>query len=161
MPLHVPPAPPAASRSVLAALRSTDTAHRGRTPVVPESSQGPLKLELPLPLHELAPTGRPAGSPPTRLAGWRFLLRATDTPDGSAPVGAAEAVLTPAGWTFAYFSEGPYVTSTQRAPKQGESLTEHFQTRLLSVLQLTCSRSGCTRTPARTRPRAPRSRPTC
>jgi hypothetical protein len=139
MPLHVPPAQPAALRSVLAALRSPSparAAHRGRTPVVPDSSHGPLELELPLPLHELAPISRPVGSPPSRLAGWRFLLRATDAPAGSAPVGAAEAVLTPDGWTFAYFSEGPYVTSTQRALKQAESLTEPFQPRLLSVPQL-------------------------
>ncbi|MGH3326159.1 MAG: hypothetical protein ACRDOV_17265, partial [Streptomyces sp.] len=80
--------------------------------------------------------GRPAGSAPTRLTGWRFLLRDTAAPAGSASVGAAEAVLTADGWAFAYFCEGPYVTSTERALQQAGSLPAAFQPRLLSVPQL-------------------------
>lgn len=137
MPLHLPPAPPAASRSVLAALRSsTAPRHPGRTAVAADAARRPLQPELPLPLHEMAPFSRPAGSSPTRLAGWRFLLRETNTPAGSPSAGAAEAVLTADGWVFAYFCEGPYVSSTQRALEQAESLHEHLQPRLLSVPQL-------------------------
>lgn len=142
MPLHLPPVPPAASHSVLAALRSPAAArHRGsRRPVAPETAPCSLRPELPLPLHETGlsdrPSGGPCGAPLTRLAGWRFLLRETESPAGSAFVGAAEAVLTAEGWSFAYFCEGPYVASTQHALEQAESLPGAFQPRLLSIPRL-------------------------
>jgi hypothetical protein len=136
MPLHVPPAPPAASRSVLAALRSPTASGLGRPPAAPGILRHSLEPELPLPLHEMADFSPPEGSSLTRLAGWRFLLREREAPAGSAAVGAAEAVLTADGWAFAYFCEGPYVTSTRRALEQAESLPEAFQPRLLSVPQL-------------------------
>lgn len=136
MPLQVPPAPPAASHSVLSALRSPRAAHRGRTPLAPAGTPCSLQPELPLPLHEMTSFGPPRGGSLTRLAGWRFLLRETGAPAGTPAVGAAEAVLTADGWAFAYFCEGPYVVSTQRALRQAESMPGSFQPRLLSVPQL-------------------------
>jgi hypothetical protein len=133
--LHVPPAPGPASRSVLAALRTPMARHQGRTPLAASGGRDSLQLELPLPVHELALPSRPVGASPTRLAGWRFLLREAGAPAGTASV-AAEALLTTDGWAFAYFCEGPYVTSTQRALKQAESLPGPYQPRLLSVPQL-------------------------
>lgn len=136
MPLHLPPAPPAASRSVLAALRSPTASRTGGPPAGRETSGHSLEPELPLPLHEMTPFDRPAGSSLTRLAGWRFLLRESGAPPGSAADRAAEAVLTSEGWAFAYFCEGPYVASTRQALEEAESLPEPFQPRLLSVPQL-------------------------
>ncbi|NXY95941.1 hypothetical protein HYE82_16395, partial [Streptomyces sp. BR123] len=51
MPLHVPPAPAPALRSVLAALGSP-TAVAAGTPAL-RAVQGPLTAELPLPVHVL------------------------------------------------------------------------------------------------------------
>jgi hypothetical protein len=42
-------------------------------------------------------------------------------------------MLTPDGWAFSHFFEGPYVTSTERALRQAETLTQPYQPRLLSV----------------------------
>ncbi|OEV10838.1 hypothetical protein [Streptomyces nanshensis] len=164
MPLHALSAPAPASRSVLAALRSPAAAHRGRRPHGTSGADGPsLEIELPLPVHELTGSGLPYGasagpsaaaataatvttaaSPAapatsvsrTRLTGWRFLLRAAGAPAGSPAVGAAETLLTPDGWAFAYFCGGPYVASAQRALKQAESLPGVHQPRLLSVPRL-------------------------
>lgn len=134
MPLHLPPAPPAALRSVLAALGSP-AAHGQGGVAAPEGPRSRLKPELPLPLHELTSFTPAAGSSATRLTGWRFLLRDPEASGTSAP-GAAESVLTPDGWAFAYFCGGPYVAATRQALEQAESLTEDLQPRLLSVPQL-------------------------
>jgi hypothetical protein len=130
MPLHVPPAPAPALRSVLAALGSPTAVREARTPAL-RSVQGPLSPELPLPVHVLdriAPSDR---APYTRLAGWRFLIRG-----GDRAVAAAETMLTPDGWTFSHFFEGPYLSSTERALRQAESMRTAFQPRLLSIPEL-------------------------
>ncbi|MFJ8078847.1 hypothetical protein ACIQ7Q_34155 [Streptomyces sp. NPDC096176] len=130
MPLHVPPAPAPALRSVLAALGSPMAVREARTPAL-RSVQGPLSAELPLPVHvmdQIVPSG---SAPYTRLAGWRFLIRS-----GERAVAAADSVLTPDGWTFSHFFEGPYLDSTQQALRQAESMGPHFQPRLLSVPEL-------------------------
>jgi hypothetical protein len=67
----------------------------------------------------------------TRLAGWRFLIRC-----GDRAVAAAETMLTPDGWAFSHFFEGPYVASTERALRQAESMTQPYQPRLLSMPSL-------------------------
>ncbi|MEU0670961.1 hypothetical protein ABZ508_34985 [Streptomyces lavendulocolor] len=132
MPLHVSPAPAPALRSVLAALGSP-AVREAHTPAL-RSVQGPLSPELPLPLHVLDvrdPAAPPSGGPRTRLAGWRFLIRG-----GERPVAAADTVLTPDGWTFSHFFEGPYLASTERAVRQAESMATRYQPRLLSVPDL-------------------------
>ncbi|MEU2431987.1 hypothetical protein ABZ611_21160 [Streptomyces sp. NPDC007861] len=131
MPLHVPPAPAPALRSVLAALGSPAAVHEARTPGL-RSVQGAVSAELPLPVHVLDQVVPHAGrSPRTGLAGWRFLIRS-----GERSVAAADTMLTADGWAFSHFFEGPYVTSTERALVQAESLTEDYQPRLLSVPEL-------------------------
>ena len=121
MPLHVPPAPAPALRSVLAALGSLPT----------------LRPELPLPVHELARVRRQDGPPHARLTGWRFLLHDVEAPGGEEPVaGAAEAQLTADGWAFDHFCGGPYLASTRRALRQAESYPAAYQPRLLSVPEL-------------------------
>ncbi|MCX5588098.1 hypothetical protein ACFV0H_17025 [Streptomyces erythrochromogenes] len=135
MPLHVPPAPAPALRSVLAALGSPTAVHEAHTPAL-RAIQGPLTAELPLPVHvldrlnlsDLASAGRP---PRTRLVGWRFLIRS-----GDRHVAAADTRLTPDGWTFSHFFEGPYVAATERALRQAELLGTSYQPRLLSVPEL-------------------------
>ncbi|MEU3188314.1 hypothetical protein ABZ707_29590 [Streptomyces sp. NPDC006923] len=137
MPLHVSPAPAPALRSVLAALGSPTAVRDAHTPAL-QSVQGPLSPELPLPVHvldQVTPAGRtatPEGRVPrTRLVGWRFLIRA-----GDHAVAAADTMLTPDGWAFSRFFEGPYVTATERAVRQAESLGTAYQPRLLSVPEL-------------------------
>ncbi|MBT2545972.1 hypothetical protein J7E99_36255 [Streptomyces sp. ISL-44] len=135
MPLHVPPAPAPALRSVLAALGSPTAVHEAHTPAL-RALQGPVTAELPLPVHvldrlnisDLASGGRP---PRTRLTGWRFLIRG-----GDRYVAAADTRLTPDGWVFSHFFEGPYVAATERALRQAESLGKAYQPRLLSVPEL-------------------------
>ncbi|GHF58523.1 hypothetical protein [Streptomyces griseosporeus] len=126
MPLHVPPAPAPALRSVLTALGSPTAVREARTPSL-RSAQHPAIPDLPLPLHVLDHV-TPEGVSATRLAGWRFLIRC-----GDRAVAAAETRLTADGWTFSHFFEGPYVTSTERALRQAESVTQPYQPRLLSV----------------------------
>jgi hypothetical protein len=107
MPLHVSQAPTPALHSVLAALGSP-ALRESSTPAL-RSVQGPLTAETPLPVHVLdvtAPAG-PAGTPRTRLAGWRFLIRG-----GDLPLAAADTLCTADGWTFSHFFEGPYIAST-------------------------------------------------
>lgn len=133
MPLHVSPAPDPALRSVLAALRSP-TAVQGSG--IPDGSESLLRPELQLPLYEMDGVSSPDGPPRTRLTGWCFLLRDTDTPEDAPSRQAADAVLTPDGWAFSHFREGPYVTSAERALRQAESLPTKHQPRLLSVPQL-------------------------
>ncbi|MGW7519541.1 hypothetical protein ACWGJ2_28505 [Streptomyces sp. NPDC054796] len=136
MPLHVPPAPAPALRSVLTALRSPTAVRGSRTPAAVRTAHGTLRPELPLPVHEMARVQSADDGPRTRLTGWRFLLRDTGSAADGRSVGAAEAMLTADGWAFAYFCEGPYVTSTERALRQAESLSTDYQPRLLSVPEL-------------------------
>ncbi|MEU6526338.1 hypothetical protein ABZ892_26770 [Streptomyces sp. NPDC046924] len=126
MPLHVPPAPAPALRSVLTALSSPTAVSEARTPSL-LGAQGPVSPELPLPVHVLDRI-TPEGVSATRLAGWRFLIRC-----GDRAVAAADTVLTPDGWTFSRFFEGPYLASTELALRQAESLAQPYQPRLLSV----------------------------
>ncbi|MEW2272068.1 hypothetical protein [Streptomyces griseofuscus] len=126
MPLHVAPAPAPALRSVLTALGSPTAVREARTPSL-RAAQGPATPELPLPVHVLDRI-TPQGLSATRLAGWRFLIRC-----GDRAVAAAETMLTPDGWAFSHFFEGPYVASTELALNQAETLQHSYQPRLLSV----------------------------
>ncbi|MEU2157020.1 hypothetical protein ABZ532_18725 [Streptomyces sp. NPDC019396] len=131
MPLHVPPAPTPALRSVLTALGSPAAVRQAPTPTL-RSVQGAVSAELPLPVHVLDQVvPRPGQAPRTRLAGWRFLIRA-----GERSVAAADTMLTPDGWAFSHFFEGPYLVSTERALIQAEALTTDYQPRLLSIPEL-------------------------
>ncbi|WP_156724492.1 hypothetical protein [Streptomyces apocyni] len=130
MPLHVPPAPAPALRSVLAALGSPTAVREARTPSL-RSAQGPAHPELPLPVHVLDRVTPLDGPPRTRLAGWRFLIRC-----GDRAVAAGDTRLTPDGWAFSHFFEGPYIAATQRALRQAEAMPGHYQPRLLSVPEL-------------------------
>ncbi|RPE45536.1 hypothetical protein EDD90_8818 [Streptomyces sp. Ag109_O5-1] len=126
MPLQVPPAPAPALRSVLTALGSPTAVREARTPSL-RTAQGPAIPELPLPVYVLDRI-TPEGVSATRLAGWRFLIRC-----GDRAVAAADTMLTPDGWAFSHFFEGPYITSTERALHQAEALQQTYQPRLLSV----------------------------
>ncbi|MET8945932.1 hypothetical protein ABZX30_20690 [Streptomyces sp. NPDC004542] len=126
MPLHVPPAPVPALRSVLTALGSPTAVREARTPSL-RAAQGPATPELPLPLHVLDRITA-EGVSATRLTGWRFLIRC-----GDRAVAAAETRLTPDGWAFSHFFEGPYIASTERALRQAETVQQPYQARLLSV----------------------------
>ncbi|WP_137990636.1 hypothetical protein [Streptomyces vilmorinianum] len=136
--LRPSPAPAPALRSVLAALGSPTAVREARTPAL-RSAPGPLSPELPLPVHILDVRDQvvrdqslpPGQAPRTRLVGWRFLIRGTDR-----AVAAADTMLTPDGWSFSHFFEGPYVTATERALLQAETLSTPYQPRLLSVPQL-------------------------
>ncbi|MCZ7461568.1 hypothetical protein [Streptomyces sp. WMMC940] len=131
MPLHVPPAPAPALRSVLTALGSPSAVREARTPAL-RSVQGAVTAELPLPVHvldQVVPQGD--RRPRTRLAGWRFLIRG-----GDRAIAAADTMLTPDGWAFSHFFEGPYIASTERALQQAEALPGSYQPRLLSVPEL-------------------------
>ncbi|MER5972414.1 hypothetical protein ABT112_22200 [Streptomyces sp. NPDC002055] len=130
MPLHVPPAPQPALRSALTALGSPTAVRDPRTPAL-RTVTGPLTPDLPLPVHVLDRVTSRGGTPRTRLAGWRFLIRS-----GDRAVAAAETMLTPDGWAFSHFFEGPYVASTELALRQAEALTAPYQPRLLSVPEL-------------------------
>ncbi|MFE3097638.1 hypothetical protein ACFXG1_27925 [Streptomyces sp. NPDC059248] len=130
MPLHVLPAPAPALRSVLAALSTPSAVREDRLPAL-RSVQGPVSPECPLPVHVLDQVDAYATGNTdtrTRLLGWRFLLRG----DG-ATVAAAETLLTPDGWSFSHFFEGPYLASTELALRQAESSATPYQPRLLSV----------------------------
>ncbi|WP_327693540.1 hypothetical protein [Streptomyces sp. NBC_00459] len=129
MPLHVPPAPAPALRTVLTALGSPTAVREARTPSL-RNAQGPTTPELPLPVHVLDRI-TPAGTSTTRLTGWRFLIRS-----GDRAVAAAETMLTPDGWAFSHFFEGPYIASTERALRQAETMKQPYQARLLSVPEL-------------------------
>ncbi|MER5515527.1 hypothetical protein [Streptomyces sp. NPDC002763] len=126
MPLQFPPAPAPALRSVLTALGSPTAVREARTPSL-RTAQGPATPELPLPVHVLDRID-PEGVSATRLAGWRFLIRC-----GDRAVAAAETMLTPDGWAFSHFFEGPYISSTERALHQAEALQQTYQPRLLSL----------------------------
>ncbi|MFC9283924.1 hypothetical protein [Streptomyces collinus] len=126
MPLHVPPAPAPALRSVLTALGSPTAVREARTPSL-RAAQGPATPELPLPVYVLDRITA-QGLSATRLAGWRFLIRC-----GDRAVAAADTMLTPDGWAFSHFFEGPYIASTERAVQQAEALQQPYQPRLLSV----------------------------
>ncbi|MFD3502715.1 hypothetical protein ACFWWT_33755 [Streptomyces sp. NPDC058676] len=152
MPLHVLPAPAPALRSVLTALGSPTAVREARTPSLLHA-QGPVTPEFPLPVHVLDGVDA-AGVPVTRLAGWRFLIRC-----GDRAVAAAETMLTPDGWAFSRFFEGPYIASTELALRQAENMTRPYQPRLLSVPRLymltlwlhdDCTADGATGHPAAT-----------
>ncbi|MEU7073210.1 hypothetical protein AB0B30_16340 [Streptomyces narbonensis] len=128
--LRPSPAPAPALRSVLTALGSPTAVREARTPAL-RAAKGPLSPELPLPVHVLGVPGAPGQWPRTRLAGWRFLIR-----NGERAIAAADTMLTPDGWTFSHFFEGPYVTATERALLQAEALPTPYQPRLLSVPEL-------------------------
>ncbi|MPY36463.1 hypothetical protein FNH09_36145, partial [Streptomyces adustus] len=113
-------------RSVLTALGSPTAVHEAQTPSL-RAAQGPATPELPLPVHVLDRI-TPEGMSGTRLAGWRFLIRC-----GDRAVAAAETRLTPDGWAFSHFFEGPYIAATERALRQAESVQQPYQARLLSV----------------------------
>ncbi|MFI8829113.1 hypothetical protein [Streptomyces sp. NPDC053431] len=135
--LRPSPAPAPALRSVLAALGSPSAVREPRTPAL-RAAQGPLSPELPLPVHVLGLPASPGGPgaaaatgpqpPRTRLAGWRFLIR-----NGDRAIAAGDTMLTPDGWSFSHFFEGPYVTATERALIQADALATPYQPRLLSV----------------------------
>ncbi|MFF0723875.1 hypothetical protein [Streptomyces sp. NPDC004134] len=129
MPISVLTPPSPALRSVNAALKSP-TAVRGTRALAPASGS-PADATDALPVHVLDEVGAAAGTPHAALTGWRFHLAA----EGRV-VAAAEARITPDGWAFSHFSEGPYVASTQRALRQAESLPTLLQPRLLSVPEL-------------------------
>lgn len=129
MPLHLPPAPAPALRSVLTALGSPTAVREARTPSL-RMAQGPATPELPLPVHILDRID-PAGASATRLTGWRFLIRC-----GDRAVAAADTMLTPDGWAFSRFFEGPYIAATERALRQAEVMKQSYQARLLSVPEL-------------------------
>ncbi|MER6016146.1 hypothetical protein [Streptomyces bluensis] len=152
MPLHVPPAPAPALRTVLTALGSPTAVREARTPSL-RNAQGPVTPELPLPVHVLDRI-TPEGASATRLAGWRFLIRC-----GGRAVAAAETRLTPDGWAFSHFFEGPYVAATELALREAESVQQPYQARLLSVPELymltlwlhgDCAADGATGHPAAT-----------
>ena len=152
MPLHVPLAPAPALRTVLTALGSPTAVREARTPSL-RLAQGPVTPELPLPVHVLDRI-TPAGASATRLAGWRFLIRS-----GDRAVAAADTVLTADGWAFSHFFEGPYVTATEHALRQAETMQQPYQARLLSVPELymltlwlhgDCAADGATGHPAAT-----------
>ncbi|MGW6460750.1 hypothetical protein ACWF94_33290 [Streptomyces sp. NPDC055078] len=130
MPLHVLQAPAPTLRSVLAALGSPAAVDEDRTPAL-RSVQGPVSPESPLPVHILDRIAPNPSRPATRLTGWRFLIRG-----GERAVAAADTRLTPDGWTFSHFFEGPYVGSTEQALRQAESMKTPFQPRLLSIPEL-------------------------
>lgn len=152
MPLHVPPAPAPALRTVLTALGSPTAVREARTPSL-RNAQGPVTPELPLPVHVLDRT-TPEGASATRLAGWRFLIHC-----GGRAVAAAETRLTPDGWAFSHFFEGPYVAATELALREAASVQQPYQARLLSVPELymltlwlhgDCTADGATGHPAAT-----------
>ncbi|MEU7296671.1 hypothetical protein AB0A76_26260 [Streptomyces exfoliatus] len=128
--LRTSPAPAPALRSVLAALGSPTAVREARTPAL-RAAQGPLSPELPLPVHVLGVAAVPGHAPGTRLIGWRFLIRS-----GGRAIAAADTMLTPDGWSFSHFFEGPYVVATERALLQAEALPASYQPRLLSVPEL-------------------------
>jgi hypothetical protein len=84
-----------------------------------------------LPVHVLDRIGPSGLAPRTSLAAWRFLIRSPER-----AVAAADTMLTPDGWTFSHFFEGPYIASTELALRQAEPLTAHYQPRLLSIPEL-------------------------
>ncbi|PWI45673.1 hypothetical protein [Streptomyces sp. ICBB 8177] len=127
MPLHLPSAPAPAVRSVAAALGSPTAVHAARFPSL-SAAAGPLVPEQPLALHVLDPVATGAGLPTARLAGWRFLIRC-----GDVVVAAAETTITPDGWAFSHFCEGPFLASTVHALRQADALPAPYQPRLLSV----------------------------
>ncbi|MFG2495353.1 hypothetical protein ACGFSD_30495 [Streptomyces caniferus] len=130
MPLHLPPAPAPALRSVLTALGSPTAVREAPVPAL-RAHQGPLSPDHPLPVHVWDDVSRTGGMPQTRLTGWRFLVRG-----GERAVATAEAMLTADGWTFSRFCGGPYVAATEQALAQAESLATPYQPRLLSVPEL-------------------------
>ena len=131
MPLHVLPAPAPAQRSIRTALNSPTAVREAPTPALRAAAQQhPATAETSLPVHVLDRVSL-SGRAPTRLTAWRFLVRC-----GGPAVAAADSVLTPDGWAFGRFFEGPYVPATEEALRQAERLPAPYQPRLLSVPEL-------------------------
>ncbi|MET7641528.1 hypothetical protein [Streptomyces sp. NPDC005438] len=128
MPLHLSPPPAPALRCVLAALQDV----HGPTAT---SGPGSPHPELSLPVHTWKRLRDPRGEIRTELTGWRFPLGPAEGTSADPPQ-AAEALLTPEGWTFGYLSQGPYVTSTERALRQCSAQAGSYQPRLLSLPEL-------------------------
>lgn len=74
---------------------------------------------------------RTGSLPPPGSCGWRFLIRGSEQ-----AVAAADTMLTPDGWAFSHFFEGPYIASTELALRQAETVTPPYQPRLLSIPEL-------------------------
>lgn len=125
MPLHALPVPAPADRCLTAALRSPSA----RSPHEPHGDRAALVPVRPLPLYLLDPGSPSSGVP--QLAGWRFLLAR-----GGVAVSAAETTLTPDGWAFSHFFDGPFVASTELALTRAEQSAQPWQPRLLSVPRL-------------------------
>jgi len=151
MPLLVPPAPAPALLSVLAALSSPTAVLEARTPAL-RTAEGPLAAEHPLPVHVFEPAAVPGALPQARLTGWRFHIRA-----GARVAAAGETVVTPDGWVFSRFSEGPFLVSIERAliqrklawlsrtrmPRPRSATSNRWRSRrFISTTYRTCSRSS-------------------
>lgn len=127
MPLHARTVPPAASRTVLAALSSppTDKSTKARALHTGGASLTPV---VPLPVYVLSDI---SGQPTARQTGWRFLLRG-DT----GTVGTADTTPAGDGWSFSHFGAGPYAESTERSLHRADMLAGPYEPRLLSVPEL-------------------------
>jgi hypothetical protein len=131
MPLHVSPPPAPAERSVRTALGSPTAVREAPTPALrAATAQRPATAEFPLPVHVLDRVTL-SGRAPTRVISWRFLIRC-----GGQAVAAADTRLTPDGWAFSHFFEGPYVSATEEALREAHHQPADYQPRLLSVPEL-------------------------
>jgi len=74
MPLHVPPAPAPALRSIRAALRSPAALRSAPAPALVQPAANPPQSQLPLPVYEMPCRGGVLDRAGTRLTGWRFPL---------------------------------------------------------------------------------------
>ncbi|MBB1242547.1 hypothetical protein GL263_03025 [Streptomyces durbertensis] len=129
MPLHARKAPPAALRTVLAALDSTPASHATGRLRAALALGTPLTPEAALPLYLLG--GVRGGTPRSQAAGWRFLVRQAER-----TVVTADATPTADGWVFSHFAEGPYADSVERCLLLADTLTGPYEPRLLSVPEL-------------------------
>ena len=115
MPLHVPPAPAPALRSVLAALGSPTAVREARTPAL-RSAPGPLTPELPSRSTCWTGSPRAAGPRAPACAGWRFLIS-----DGDHPVAAADTGSRRTAGPSRTSSRAPTSPRPQRALRQAET----------------------------------------
>jgi hypothetical protein len=130
MSLHVPLPPAPAQRSVRTALGSPTAVREAPTALRTRTAQQHVTADVSLPVHVLDRVTL-SGRTPTRLAAWRFLIHSQGT-----AVAAADTMLTPDGWAFSHFFEGPYILATEEALRAAESLPGSHQPRLLSVPEL-------------------------
>ncbi|WP_062215976.1 hypothetical protein [Streptomyces sp. NBRC 109706] len=127
MPLHNPQAPEAVATTIHTALRSATVP----APRNLRFDRGELLPTFPLPVHRLERLTVPTEPPSARLTGWRYLLAREGV-----SVGTAECEVTPEGWAFSHFGEGPYIASTERALRLADEQPLAYQPRLLSVPEL-------------------------